>query len=137
MQISAFAPPATASRFFASATALYLGTASWAAGDYTVTFDVTDYVQGEGSAGTVSYAEIGLGEQITGGASISYDFVLTDAGTAGDFLVLGWSTTNPAEGSNGSDSFNIDNAAAVPEPATYALLGGLLALGHVMVRRRR
>ena len=28
-------------------------------------------------------------------------------------------------------------AAAVPEPATYALLGGLLALGHVMVRRRR
>lgn len=26
---------------------------------------------------------------------------------------------------------------AVPEPETFALLGGLLALGHVMVRRRR
>ena len=111
MQISAFAPPATASRFFASATALYLGTASWAAGDYTVTFDVTDYVQGEGSAGTVSYAEIGLGEQITGGASfsISYDFTLTEAGNTGDYLVLGWGTRS-ANGSVWgvvSDAFNV------------------------------
>jgi hypothetical protein len=30
-----------------------------------------------------------------------------------------------------------DDAAVVPEPGTSALLGGLLALGHVMVRRRR
>lgn len=29
------------------------------------------------------------------------------------------------------------DATVVPEPSTYALLGGLLALGHVMVRRRR
>ncbi len=29
------------------------------------------------------------------------------------------------------------NVTAIPEPGTYALLGGLLALGHVMVRRRR
>ena len=27
--------------------------------------------------------------------------------------------------------------ALVPEPATYALLGGLLALGSVMIRRRK
>jgi hypothetical protein len=26
---------------------------------------------------------------------------------------------------------------AVPEPGTYALIGGLLALSHVMLRRRR
>ena len=25
----------------------------------------------------------------------------------------------------------------VPEPGTYALIGGMLALGYVMVRRRR
>ena len=28
-------------------------------------------------------------------------------------------------------------AIAIPEPSSFALLGGLLALGHVMVRRRR
>ncbi len=175
MQISAFAPPSTANRFFASATALYLDTDSWTAGDYTVTFDVTDYVQGaddshfgvyegnndgtlklrvnsgnaasnvypqeDGSAGTVSFAEIGLGKQITGVAtfSISYDFTLTEAGTAGDYLVLGWGTRSANGGSGGvvSDSFNVDNITIVPEPGTYALLGGLLALGYVMVRRRR
>jgi hypothetical protein len=29
------------------------------------------------------------------------------------------------------------DATIIPEPGTYALLGGLLALGYVMVRRRR
>ena len=37
---------------------------------------------------------------------------------------------------NGSYISNI-TLTAVPEPGTYALLGGLLALGHVMLRRRR
>ena len=46
MQISAFAPPTNNGRYYGSATALYLDTVSWAAGAYTVTFDVTNYVQG-------------------------------------------------------------------------------------------
>ena len=39
----------------------------------------------------------------------------------------------------GDGAISIDNfnMTAIPEPGTYALLGGLLALGHVMLRRRR
>ena len=176
MVISAFAPPSTASRFYGSATALYLDTDSWTAGDYTVTFDVANYVQGaddshfgvyegnvaaastlslrvnsgnalanvypqeEGSTGTVTFGEIGSGVAITTGVtSISYDFTLTEAGNTGDYLVLGWGTRSADGGVTGtvSDSFNVDNITIVPEPGTYALIGGLLALSAVMVRRRR
>lgn len=93
------------------------------------------------STGTVSFDEVGSGAVITTGVtSINYDFTLTDAGSAGDFLVLGWSSTNPAAGTSGSDAFNVDNiivtdVTAVPEPSSAALLGlGGLAL---ILRRRK
>jgi hypothetical protein len=40
----------------------------------------------------------------------------------------------------GGGTTSIDNlsiTSAIPEPGTYALLGGLFALAHVMLRRRR
>jgi hypothetical protein len=98
------------------------------------------YPQEDGSTGTVTFGEIGLGVAITTGVtSISYDFTLTEAGNTGDYLVLGWGTRSANGGVTGtvSDAFNVDNITIVPEPGTYALLGGLLALSHVMLRRRR
>ena len=35
-----------------------------------------------------------------------------------------------------NDDISFMVTAAVPEPGTYALMGGLLALGWVMMRRR-
>jgi hypothetical protein len=39
-------------------------------------------------------------------------------------------------GTSGSD-FTLASVAPIPEPSTYAALAGLLALGYVVVRRRR
>jgi hypothetical protein len=40
-------------------------------------------------------------------------------------------------GSDGAMTATVDNFGVIPEPGTYALLGGLFALSFVMVRRRR
>ena len=58
------------------------------------------------------------------------------------YLASGWITSN---GNTGAANFSqvydgtntIVSVALVPEPATYALLGGLLALGSVLMRRRK
>jgi hypothetical protein len=50
-----------------------------------------------------------------------------------------------ADGVSGAENFSqvfdgtntIVSAAPIPEPSTYALLGGLVALGSVMMRRRK
>jgi hypothetical protein len=66
----------------------------------------------------------------------------TGAGsTFNSYITSGWIK---ADGNIGAEHFSqvfdgtntIVSAAPIPEPATYALLGGLLALGFVMVRRR-
>ena len=154
----------TRDRGMSMASTLYLDTSSWAAGDYTATFDVADYVEvanrsrfgvyegnvaaastlslrvmtGNGSAyypvldgstGTVSFDEIGSGTAITANGEVSYDFSLTDAGAAGDYLVFGWGNTST--GSLFSNSFSVDNitVTAIPEPGTLSIVG----LGTVLL----
>jgi len=51
--------------------------------------------------------------------------------------VLAVFTINTGAAGDGAISMDNFNMTAIPEPGTYALLGGLLALGYVMVRGRR
>jgi hypothetical protein len=66
----------------------------------------------------------------------------TISGNFNTYIDSGWITSNGNTGAaNFSQVFDgtntIVSVAAVPEPATYALLGGLVALGSVMMRRRK
>ncbi len=64
--------------------------------------------------------------------------VLSGAGYSGEALSLSsdvWTAT--VGGQDYSFSQITGNLTVVPEPGTYALIGGMLALGYVMVRRRR
>jgi hypothetical protein len=67
----------------------------------------------------------------SGNTPPSGNFTIAGLGAEG----VGWTLdiTNSAPG--GANDTIILNV--IPEPGTYALLGGLLALGHVMLRRRR
>ncbi|CAA6692395.1 MULTISPECIES: PEP-CTERM sorting domain-containing protein [unclassified Lentimonas] len=63
-----------------------------------------------------------------------------DMGTvvAGDTLYLAYLQAEPGTDSrNANRSFVDYNISLIPEPSTYALLGGLTALSFVMVRRRK
>ena len=60
------------------------------------------------------------------------DFSIADVSN-----VLAVFTVNANAAGVGAISIDNFNMTAIPEPGAYALLGGLLALGHVMVRRRR
>jgi hypothetical protein len=82
------------------------------------------------------------GANYEGGAG---DFVLVSADA--DLLEGGFDTSKMTVGGFGEEGVgwnltqdldaNTVTFTVIPEPGTYALLGGLLALGHVMLRRRR
>ena len=87
------------------------------AADGTLAVDLTGYT---GAATTITLADV------TGGAGIVSAFGtvnVTEGAYAGSFV------TQDAVN-------NVITLTIVPEPGTYALLGGLLALSYVMVRRR-
>lgn len=101
--------------------------------------DFESYVQGGTKPGLVSVD----GSSYTGGSG---EFTLITAGgasgliaeitntTVSGFSALDYTTAITQDLANDRVYLTV---TAVPEPETFALLGGLLALGYVMVRRRR
>jgi hypothetical protein len=67
------------------------------------------------------------------------DGTITEAADLADFVSVGFYLSDTNDATNGFTGGFVRNfeVTAVPEPATYDLLGGLLVLGSVMVRRRR
>jgi hypothetical protein len=62
----------------------------------------------------------------------------TDWDNSTDFTVrLGSYTRSGGNSDTSTTVFDNFSAVAIPEPGTYALIGGLLALSSVMLRRRR
>lgn len=60
----------------------------------------------------------------------SFNYINIDEAVTLENLLITWS--------DAADSMTLTfDVSVVPEPGTYALLGGLLALGYVMLRRRR
>lgn len=91
--------------------------------------DVTTGLYDRGANGTSTAT-------IVAGSSITQDNVaMTGGGFNGtDFFAALSTRNNTGSVAQGWDNFS---AVAVPEPSAYALIAGFLALGSIMVRRRR
>ena len=110
------------------------------------TINVGDKFGAGSSASTYSMLNVDVAEYDFSGLAPSasqsftlFDTVsLSDAFTMANVTVTGLSATDYSysfvQDVNNDVSFVV--TAAVPEPGTYALMGGLLALGWVMMRRR-
>lgn len=75
------------------------------------------------------------GETIEAGDSVNLRLLAREGDFAG--LAGGLNGVSGSAGSTGRERVGFDNLQVVPEPGSYTLLGGLLALGAVLVRRRR
>jgi len=87
-------------------------------------------------AGASSFNLIGSTTTFSGNGSVSVDFALTEAGSAGDYLALTWLSGETADQSGVANAtFSIDNIQVVPEPSTLALVGA--GFGLLLAARRR
>lgn len=93
-----------------------------AAGGSTVLVALTDAVSVASTADTNSFGLIATSGTVPGLGSINFQL--------GGSPSLGFTTIA------GSGSGSLTLLAAVPEPSAYGLIGGLFALGCVMLRRR-
>jgi hypothetical protein len=123
--------------------------------NYTFDFDFdSDGISKISTPGSYSYfgsnASLEVdGSLYTGGDGVFTLFDFAQSGTifeSGNISVTGFdgydvvlTQDSPFALSGGTDPSggSIYLTVTVPEPETFALLGGLLALGHVMLRRRR
>ncbi|ADE53974.1 PEP-CTERM sorting domain-containing protein [Coraliomargarita akajimensis] len=115
--------------------------ASWT---YTLTFDVfIPTTLTNGSIGSVDFRfGNSSGDNFDSSVSTAGEHTITYTGSLGDFATP--TTARPFIFIDSGDGLSenyayIDNISftVVPEPGTYALLAGALALGTVMIRRRR
>jgi len=121
-------------------------TAGTAIGDYTILG--TGAVNNAGAMGYVAMAGFtyNLGGNVATGNEIGVlvfdnSTTATIGGDAYQIYTNDWLA--PSDGANGSltgagpyTGAAFGSSTVVPEPSSYALLGGLLALGFVMLRRR-
>lgn len=116
---------------------------------YTGTYDFVLDGTGVSQFNYSSYAALGGASLQVDGSSFdgSGSFELFNSGANGgvdstfnmaNVVVSGFDAGTTWELVQGDvDGRSLVTLVVVPEPGTYALLGGLLALGYVMVRRRR
>lgn len=105
---------------------------------YSLTNDGTadSYLQSDGSNSDINSPE--AADATPAWVSGTAAFNLTGLNLQnGEYLYLRWGFNDSGTGTRDEWAISEISVAAIPEPSTYGMLLSLLALGHVLTRRRR